>query len=571
MESMSFLKPTVNIIRKSIRGIEDSYNNYWDILAELIQNSVDAICVRKNTDGKIYITINEFEKSIIVEDNGCGIKYNDIPVLLLPFSTNKENDGDTIGEKGVGLKFVLFQSTKFELKTKYMNEEEGSSSLIEDASNWKKRTDDSDLPLHIGKDNSVNTGTYIKINGIENDEIFSMNIESLKFLLRTKTAIGNVDNLFEGGKNIKVELTVIDPLGNKKTSDVPFKYWVPTECLRSQEKINLDDYKEWLSSGDRTQVQKTTKLKNKVVFKTGTFMHSDVREIKYWLCYVPKRKFWNDLSKRDLLVTEAELEDDDIFVKKHMCLHQPILTASVKGMPTGIVIPNPKAGKDGYWQNIFIIFEDKQLKFDIGRKAINGSIVAMYHKYLKQLFNDVTNLVSKYVGGDIEETPNYQWNRDETISNINSLPNFESPLITFKKLPSEQEASVCAIFYELIGSKKINSFKPIISGYRNKYDLYADFSGHFVSIEFKTHLRNIIKDFDDYTKSFNEIDYIVCWDLNDEDITALNDVNITVSEVSELGNNNSYAIETTHKLFLQNCKPVYVIDLKAVIKKLEQE
>ena len=38
-----FLSLSMAMVRRSIRGIDDSYSNYWDILAELLQNSVDAI------------------------------------------------------------------------------------------------------------------------------------------------------------------------------------------------------------------------------------------------------------------------------------------------------------------------------------------------------------------------------------------------------------------------------------------------------------------------------------------------------------------------------------------------
>lgn len=569
-QSIDFLKPTINSIRKSIKGIEDSYNNYWDILAELVQNSTDAITKRNINYGKIEIVINDVNDSIKITDNGCGMKKNDIPTLLLPFSTNKENDFETVGEKGVGLKFVLFQSEKFQLKTRAMDESFGTISLVENASSWKKKTNEETLPLKIAQIDDVEIGTEIIVEGINNDEIFTMGITSLAFLLRTKTAIGNVDNLFNNSKNIQVTLEVIDPSGVSKKIDVPYKYWIPIECLRNNEKINLDDYQTWLSQADRDNIQKSNKLKDKVVYKSGSFMHNDVREIKYWLCYVPKRKFWNDLSLRDMLINENELNDDDLYINKHMCIHQPILTAAVKGMPTGIVINNPKAGKDGYWQNLFVIFEDKQLKFDIGRKAINSSIVSMYQKYLKLMFNSVTNLVSKYVSGDIDDTPNYQWDRDEIANSIRSLPQLDDQNVNFMKLPSEQEASVCAIFYELIGSKNIKSFKPMLSGYKSKYDLYAEFNNHFVTIEFKTHLRNIIKDFDDFVKLFNEMDYIVCWDLNDEDISALNDVDITVSTLNNNPINNSvFAFESTHKLLLPNVKPIYVIDLKEFLRRLK--
>ena len=113
VNSVSFLTPTINSIRKSIRGIDDSYNNFWDILAELIQNSVDAINKKEIPDGNIKIVIDSVNKTIRVIDDGIGIEHGDIPILLSPFSTNKENDSSSIGEKGVGLKFVIFQSNEF--------------------------------------------------------------------------------------------------------------------------------------------------------------------------------------------------------------------------------------------------------------------------------------------------------------------------------------------------------------------------------------------------------------------------------------------------------------------------
>ncbi|MCH4390755.1 MULTISPECIES: hypothetical protein [Staphylococcus] len=67
-ENIDFLKPDVLQIKKSIKGIDDSYNNGWDILAELIQNAVDAIRLKysesndENYKGIIDIYINSGKK-----------------------------------------------------------------------------------------------------------------------------------------------------------------------------------------------------------------------------------------------------------------------------------------------------------------------------------------------------------------------------------------------------------------------------------------------------------------------------------------------------------------------------
>lgn len=567
----SFLTPTINSIRKSIRGIDDSYNNFWDILAELLQNSVDAINKNNNQRGNINIVINAITKTIQVIDDGIGIKAEDIPVLLSPFSTNKENDMDTIGEKGVGLKFVIFQSDKFIMKTRSVNSEKGAQAIINNAKTWKNSTDKEMLMVNIKEDDNVPLGTDITVSGINNDELFDLSFDNLKFVIRTKTAIGNVLNIFDFVDNINVHLKYTDLNGNTKEDDLPYKYWLPTESLPSKSKIDLDDFSDWLSQDDRSDNEKRNKLKDKVIYKKGTIQHSDVREIKFWLCYVPKRDIWKTISINDNLLTENERNDEEKLATKNLKMHQYGIYTSVKGMPTGITINSPTTGRAGYWGNMFILLEDNQLKFDIGRKSINSAVQTMYQKHLKEIFNKITNIVSKYVAGEPEMSPNPTWVRDDIINEINELPPLRNDVVNFEKLPNEQEASVAAIFYELIGSKKINNIIPVISGYKNKYDLYAKYKNHFIIIEFKSHLRYILRDFDDDVKLSNEIDYIVCWDVNDEDITEFYSRGLQVEKIENnpLSSGNDYLECSTHYINIPTAKPVYVIDLKVYLSKLQ--
>lgn len=572
--SVSFLTPTINSIRKSIRGIDDSYNNFWDILAELIQNSVDAINKKDVPKGKINITIDALNNTIRVVDDGIGIEHSDIPILLSPFSTNKENDSSSIGEKGVGLKFVIFQSDRFIMKTRIKDSHFGSIAVIDNAKIWKRSTVEEDLPLELDVDNDIDFGTDIFISGIENEKLFNMSFDTIKFILRTKTAVGNVLNIFENNENITVNLCFTDINGNEYNEELPYKYWLPTESLKPNSKIDLSDFKNWLSEDDRSDNEKRNKLKNKVIFETGEIVHNDVRVIKYWLCFVKGREDWKKLSINDRLLLESERDDEEKIADKSLCMHQYGIFTSVKGMPTGISINAPTTGRAGYWGNIFIILEDRQLKFDIGRKSINSSIQTMYQKHLKSIFNNITNVVSKYVAGEPESSVNVNWERDDVIQSINSMPPLGSSLVNFEKLPNEQEASVAAIFYELIGSEKISDIKPVISGYKNKYDLYAKYQNHFVIIEFKSHLRYILRDFDDEVKLSNEIDYVVCWDVNDDDKTELHNRGLTLEEIDNsnpLAERGNYIKYATHKIYIPTAKPVYVIDLKILLNRIQKD
>ena len=570
-----FLQPTVNSIRKSIKGIDDSYNNFWDILAELIQNSVDAINKKFEKKGKIEIEIDSLNKSIRIYDDGVGIEKEKIPVLLSPFSTDKENDLGSIGEKGVGLKFVIFQSNDFKMKTSAINSQEISEVSIPGAKLWKESDSVEDFYLNLESRLGDFQGTEIIVKGIENEKLFDLGFNSLKFIIRTRTAIGNILSIFEENEDIRVYLKYKDKSGRDYSEELPYKYWLPTENIKKNDKCDLDDFKTWLSEADRSDAEKRNKLKNKIIVKQGEISHNDYRNIKYWACFVPKRKIWNDISIKDGLLTEDVIENEEIMQDKVFSIHQAGIYTSVKGMPTGISIEHPNTGYAGYWANLFIIFEDRLLKFDIGRKSINGSTKSIYKERAKGIFGEYLTYVTKYVSGEPEVQTNPIWDRDNIKSEIDSMPRLNNQLVKFRNVPSDQEASIAAIFYELIGAGYIDNLEPVISGYRNKYDLYAYWKNHFIVIEFKSHLRNIIRDFDDYVKYSNEIDYIICWDVNDEDLSALHSASLILEEINSsslFSQQEEYLPETTHKIIVaSSSKPIYVIDLKILIKKLQNQ
>ena len=125
MGNQSFLElytPNEDRLRREIQNIVDSYNNQWDIIAELTQNSVDGIRRWNKVYGLekkhlIDIIVDQQNKGITISDSGCGIDPNKLPMLFIPGETDKANENDSIGEKGVGLKFVIFSSNGFTIDT----------------------------------------------------------------------------------------------------------------------------------------------------------------------------------------------------------------------------------------------------------------------------------------------------------------------------------------------------------------------------------------------------------------------------------------------------------------------
>tara|TARA_Y100001970_G_C14187635_1_gene833492 strand:+ start:142 stop:1857 length:1716 start_codon:yes stop_codon:yes gene_type:complete len=565
----SFLTFTTKHIRKSIQDIDSSYNHDWDILAELAQNSIDALRLHGNDDPKITIHFNRRDNSIRFIDNGCGIKQSDLLDLLVPFSTNKDEDNATIGEKGVGLSFGIFSSNYFEINT---GDKNGKSRVVlKDARVWKEGTTNELIDVHEKEfSDQAFDGTDIILKDLGDLSIFDLSLEQLIYLLRTKTAIGCTKTLFDDQDqfNLKVKLFYIDPEGGESEEDIPYKYFLIEELLNDDQMINIKTFKDWMTSGDRSDSDKRRKIANKLIIEKSN-INGPRGNIPYYFCMVPKRSIWDDYSIDAKLCNQEDLDNEQWKAEKGYLNFSGGITVSVKGMPTGIQIAPPQVGWSGYFPNTLIIMEDDALKFDIGRKSLHGSTSNRLKNYAKDIFNNnVVNLLAKYITGDVQI--DQERSREQHFNEIrNQLElQFDNQITTkFKKTPKDQEATVAAIFYEQIGTGVIKNINPLSSGYKNQYDLYAETDdGMTLVIEFKSKLSHIIKDFNNIVKYFEDMNCIVCWDVDEIDKQKLLDENVRVEEItSGIENTNSIIPNATHELLIPQVRGIKVIDLKKIV------
>lgn len=560
---MNFFNPSVNELRKSIHDIDDSYNNDWDILAELIQNAVDATKDLLR-EAIINLEVNCNDLSISITDNGIGIPKENLPDLLKPFSSGKEQDESAIGEKGVGLTFTIFQCDDF-----YINSGTSTGSaigIIKDAKTWKYLSDETQLNLDYTAYDIGFQGTKVKLNKLGDLPMFTWSIDQLLFILKTKTAFGYTLKIFGDHRELDINFVFIDSNGNTVEQKIDFKYLTLADCIDKRSIISIREFEDYASTPTLNDRQKRQKLQDKIITDQGSFTY-DNRDIKYFSIFVPKRSVWDDFSIKNKLTTLEKLEDSEWIETFGYTTFKNGITLSVKGMPTGIYINNPDSGYAGYWSNLFILFEDPKLKFDIGRKSIHGQTAQKYKKYAKEIFNKYVRL-AKFISGSIP-TGESEWNRDEIFAEIADLIDIGIPDIFLQKTPKDQEASVAALFYECLGKEKIRNITPLISGYRDRYDLFALWGNRKIVLEFKAHLRSIIRDFNDVQKFFDEVDCVVCWNVDEEDEQAFKDQGVFLTEIttSILSSPREEFPNATHKLDLANVNPVYVIDLKKIITK----
>jgi len=566
MSIEDFLTFDKNTIRHSIKDIDESYNNEWDIAAELCQNAVDAIKKTGNFKNTIRLAIDSQKSAIQIYDSGVGIEPQKLPYLLKPFSTDKSSDEEMIGEKGVGLTFVIFSSNKFEIKTGTKN---GTTiGKITGAFDWKNSTNTEPLNLEYEQILEDFHGTEVTISEVKDCALFELSFNQIKHVLLTKTALGNTKKIWGDSQKIDIYFEYIDINGNKFSDSFNNTYRLPFDLLPKDSVIDLKEFINFAETADRTDAEKRAMLFDKIIVQKGTFLRNNIREINYISAYVPTRRTWDTLSKAFKLLEESQVNDENWFEKYGYLLVQNCITLSVKGMPTGITIDHPTTGYAGYWANIFILFEDRHAKFDIGRKSIHGRQATIYKDYAKIIFNEYLKYVSKYVAGD--PPTDTDWDRDEIFHEIDNILDLNIAGIKLMKSPKDQEASVAALFFECIGNGIIKNIDPVISGYKNRYDLYAKWGNKKIVIEFKSKLKNIMKDFSDQNKMFNQVDCIVCWDVDEDDIETFTNVGIRLEEYhpSVLVGQKEILPNTTHTLTLNYSDPIYIIDLKRMLYEL---
>lgn len=606
METNFLRLQSTKSLQREIRNIVDSYSHPWDILAELCQNSVDAIkkWEKKNPgiDKKheITIVINQKERSIRIIDNGVGFDPEKVASLLAPNETDKDED-DLIGEKGVGLTFVIFSSNGFSLDTKSVK---GSYSCkIRNADNWVNGSSikDEDVPkidnpeVSFEKNKPGDTYTDIKIEDVqtidEGLDIFELTLTRIEHLLRTKTAIGYTGRKFnKGNLEISVILKVITPDGKElNPTNISFDYWFPDEFFSKKDVVDFDDFLDKAPTlSDR---QKSKKLSGKCMVVQGSETKAG-RDYRYFGFFVPTRRSWIKSAKDYRLLDGSYSSRDVEDIPIDAADVQPGIFVSTRGMPTGIELTPPATGTMGYWPHLFILIENDSFKFDVGRKSIPGRSQPPIKDIAKKKFDDLSKWkqwLAKDKTPDIKPPELHYLKRKNEFDEIKKFPNLNFDEINYIKYPGEQEAAVVAIFHELIGAGLLIGYHGLAEGYKKNYDFWGkykiskdkigekyqeeieDIFEKDIVVEFKYDASGVIDDVEENKKFFIDMDLLVCWDINREKF-AKNNIDVELipkEEIVYYGSNYYLEFPGTYDLGQQSRKPI--ISLKAFIEELKKE
>lgn len=240
--------------RRTVEGILESYHSNYDVLAEGVQNAVDAVEDAKlaglSAPYLVEITINLASNSIEILDTGIGMTPEQVASAFAPHVTFKQSspvknkrDRKNMyrGYKGVGMTYLAYGTDDITIHSKQESgpktqarmqygrawatgERSDPALMVEDTSN---------SPL-----NAYSRGTYVRVQFSQSTRPRSLSkvaasLPMWKTILRTKTAIGQVLMGRKPLVSLKVKLHVVESSSNTLSAEVEPEFLFPHQLKRT--------------------------------------------------------------------------------------------------------------------------------------------------------------------------------------------------------------------------------------------------------------------------------------------------------------------------------------------------
>lgn len=553
-EDFLTLENTYERVQKNAQNICQSYSHPWDVLAELAQNSVDAIRQWErefpniDRDHKITITIDQRTRKVIVKDSGIGISPERVKDLLAPNGTDKSGDILTIGEKGVGLTFCIFSCNRFKITTRSQDGE--YSGKIQNAQAWRDAEEAEAPPKIEVLDKSESnfdpeeTGTRVVLEQVEQPssgglDIFEISEKRLEYVLRTKTALGNTKKKYdEEDIDLDIDFKFISN-EEENSRNIPFEYYYPDNFVPDKEIVDIEeDFGSVSDALSLSPQQKEDRLGGKYWKIEGTENWKG-KDIRYYAIFVPHRSAWEKMSERNGLISKTGKEHD---VKSGIYI-------ATRGMPTGISIDQQERASQGMYPQVFMLLGYDGFQFDLGRKSVPGPTSVMLQKVAHNIFKRFQRLyraTSQGAKSGAVKDDFGRWVRKTKFEDLKKEAELDISGTNFLRAPDSEEA-VSAVFHELVGSGVFDRYSGIASGHKVEHDLWATYEAQAndldqdigegreilekdVVLKFVVDAEEILSYVEDDRKFFKNLDILVCWNFNAD---TFEENSIAVSPVEE--------------------------------------
>lgn len=360
LKEHDFLKQSEEeTLRQEARNILSSYSQVYDVLAESLQNAVDAVDERYSQEpttatAKIAIEFDAPERSITVTDTGTGIPWDMLQNAPAPNITYKQGTGTartrhqrSRGEKGVGLSFLTFACNLLRVTT--CNGSETIEVEVHKANDWvqgriserPKLTPTTSVPSPVSEKLDSQKYTQIQLIDLKTQDycdrdIFDMSLRELLYTLRTKTAVGHTKAVILESTpepEIEVSLSFVREDGEETTQRVPYKYLSPEEYLSERSILPYERFLELL------KMDRLNTARGKALVYRNQQTTPGGRSINCYAFAMAPRAFADIAKDREIEEGWEPGKWSGIFI-------------ATRGMPTGIEIDPPATYNSGYWRRV---------------------------------------------------------------------------------------------------------------------------------------------------------------------------------------------------------------------------
>jgi len=569
----SYLTVVEEASKRIVHNILKSYTGYFDVFAEMLQNSLDAVQLRERVDGsaytpKIWITIDIPGGIVRVVDNGVGMTEGEFKYCLRP-SVSFKKQADLRGHKGVGATFLAYGFSFLKLQSRKDGSELAAilrqgRQWAEDSSGTVPRPKFEAVQFEVKELVGESSGTAAEVlvgkSAGERPQrlnwIGAQSAEQWLQVLRIKTPVGGIYLSTSSRPKIRVNVRVRSMEGTETSIDTDSpEYFYPHEIenLKTQ---SLGDIVKNLTKIQGDAATKFAKLppefkkldciwevwsKDELLEDESYFTTAldeerrtliDKHTVVVYGCFLRSAKIW------------GEVNDDVIKLRKGQRLIQGGLQLASDFMPQGDLTIIPLTSTIGYQANSHVVVHFTDGNPDMGRKvfqpelkdlaeALSVRVVNVFKRFLTHLRPDT---------GAQAITPDrelYDWKKaQEEVRNKNPLGfEYQGRALPMISEP-QQEQDVVALFHELMGLGILRGYRVFATSQSDRYDSLFFWDYHAADklmfdtkanrlgvnrdladsgasepkvLEYKYSFDSLISDFEKEEKFAKQIDLVVCW------------------------------------------------------------
>jgi hypothetical protein len=573
LDPLSFIgnRDEMEYRRRTIRGILESYHGNYDVLAESMQNAVDAVedahLAGYGEPLLVEVTVNLTNNWISVLDTGIGMSPEQVaaacaPSISFKFPTAKRDKKNLYrGYKGVGLTYLAYGTDDITIHSKEASSGTLTKARMQYGCAWAKEKrpdaallaeDTTESPLE-----NLPRGTFIKIQFASETRPRSLSKLATDWrvwatVLRTRTAIGQILLGRSPIVKFKAKLTVIHG-GVTHVENIEPKFLYPSDIERKPAFRFLDLVKYHKEHAETTKppadkirqdgIYLTWPTERIIEELTGDQQQVFAEQLKEYIpfvyAFVPYQgSIWGDLNK-----LSAGIKN-----RVHL---QPGLILGVNRQRLAEVSDIQATRFETFSRNVLVIVHFDGARSDQGRKTVEVEAL--------DLANKIADRVVQYLAkqrellkpaGESSDPDNREIEKDHAdwLFNVKTHAQ-KSPLhlpsVTFISTPLTEQ-DVVGLFHQLSSSGVFAGLRIYATSQIATYDCLIEFdcapdaaglnysetespfglSPYIVgtnrryntrplTMEFKNNLDGLIADLGDENtpKSFGHIDICVCWTM----------------------------------------------------------